>query len=206
MLAAPDALRHTLEGVPVEPVSADHRAYAQTLLEGQKLKPKKSSKPAPTPTALNPDLLKEILTMAIPGKLDVTLKINQLPTVKNLGSTVAFAVQADNRTVLVELKNKAWNNLKSTAEGYPQWVAAITGKLGEAIEGGFRLDNPAVQVFEKKPKSDAAASLPQPVSAPAAPPPAPPATPTTIPPASPAPAKPFGSTLHLKAKVERRGA
>ena len=32
----------------------------------------------------------------------MTLKINQLPAVKSLGQTVAFAVTADGRAVLVE--------------------------------------------------------------------------------------------------------
>lgn len=64
-LAAPDSMRHTLEGVPVEPVSDDHRAYAQTWLAGKP--PKKKPAPAPASIALPPDLLAEILTMAIPG-------------------------------------------------------------------------------------------------------------------------------------------
>ena len=47
------------------------------------------------------------------------------------------------------------------------------GKEGEVSPGGFRLVNPAVQVFEKKPKPDAAAppapepKAPEPVPAPA---------------------------------------
>ena len=41
---------------------------------------------------------------------------------------------------------------------FPQWVGAISGKMGEATENGFILLEPAVQVFEKKPKPDAAAS------------------------------------------------
>jgi hypothetical protein len=159
-LAAPDSMRHTLEGVPVEPVSADHRAFAQTRLDAVHAKRQQGagpprrppSNPLPSTTPLTPELLQELLTMAIPGKLDLTLKINELPTVKNLGQTVAFVVQAEGRPVLVELKNKAWNTLKTTAEGYPQWVAAISGKMGAALEGGFRLENPVVQVFEKKAK------------------------------------------------------
>jgi hypothetical protein len=91
-----------------------------------------------------------------------------------------FAVHADGQTVVVELKNKAWNTLKTAAENYPQWVAALTGKLGEAIEGGFRLVNPAVQIFEKKPKPDAAAPpAPAPKAAQPAPAPEPPASPAT---------------------------
>jgi len=60
--------------------------------------------------------------------------------------------------VVVEVKNKVWNNLKAANENYPQWVAAITGKMGQGVTGGFRLEGPAVQVFEKKPKADAAAA------------------------------------------------
>jgi len=106
--------------------------------------------------------LEEVIAMAIPGKLEVTLKINTLPPVKTTGQTVLFAVQADGQTVVVELKTKAWNSLKTAAERYPHWVAAITGPMGEAIEGGFRLVHPAVQVFEKKPKPDAATPAPEP--------------------------------------------
>ncbi len=179
-LAAPDSMRHTLEGVPVEPVSEDHRAFAQTQLDAihakrQSAVEKSRRSPAsalPPRIPLTPDQITEILTMAIPGKLDVTLKINQLPEAKSLGSAVAFAIQADDRTVLVELKNKAWNSLKTAAESYPVWVAAISGKMGSPIKGGFQLENPAVQVFEKKSKpTDTVA----PESAPPVPPPATPA-------------------------------
>lgn len=31
-------------------------------------------------------------------------------------------------------------------------VAQIAGKMGEPIEGGFILDQPNIQVFERKPK------------------------------------------------------
>jgi hypothetical protein len=116
--------------------------------------------------------------MASPGKLDVTLKINALPPAKSASpGTMLFAVQADGRIVLVELKNKAWNTLKTAAESYPQWVAAISGQMGEAIEGGFRLANPAVQVFEKKAKPEATA----PVEKPAPVPPSAPAPVETMP-------------------------
>jgi hypothetical protein len=39
------------------------------------------------------------------------------------------------------------------------WVAAIAGKMGEPIEGGFVLDQPNIQTFERKPKE------PQPAAA-----------------------------------------
>jgi hypothetical protein len=30
------------------------------------------------------------------------------------------------------------------------WVAAIAGKMGEPLHGGFVLDQPNIQVFERK--------------------------------------------------------
>ena len=64
--------------------------------------------------------------MAIPGKLDVTLKINALPQAKPASpGTMLFAVQTEGRTVLVELKNKASNSLKTATDNYPQWVVAV---------------------------------------------------------------------------------
>ena len=142
--------RYGLDGQPAGEVTPEQQVIART--------PRKKSPASP---AAGPDvrlidltaLLPEIIAMAIPGKLDVTLKINQLPQVKPASpGTMLFAVQADGQIVLVELKNKAWNTLKTAAGNYSQWVAAISGKLGQAIEGGFRLENPTVQVFEKKPK------------------------------------------------------
>ena len=115
--------------------------------------------------------------MAVPGQLEVTLKINPLPQAKPItAQTVLFAVQAEGQTVVVELKNKMWNSLKTAAETYPQWVAAITGQMGEAVAGGFRLVNPAVQVFEKKAKPEAAAP---PAPEPKAPEPKAPESPTS---------------------------
>jgi hypothetical protein len=40
--------------------------------------------------------------------------------------------------------------LEDAQANYPQWVAAIAGKMGEATATGFVLPN--IQVFEKKPK------------------------------------------------------
>ncbi len=156
--------RYDLAGQPVGEVTPDQQADArrprvrQPPATAEAPAPPMSLNPPPAPLDDEPALLKELMAMAIPGKLDVTLKINQLPPAKPASAqTMLFAVQADGQTVVVELKNKAWNTLKTAAENYPQWVAALTGPMGEAMEGGFRLVNPAVQVFERKPKPDAAA-------------------------------------------------
>ena len=173
--------RYNLDGQPAGEVTPEHQALAHAP---RKKAAGQSSGPAPSPAApaLSPAeqhaLFKEVIAMAIPGKLDVTLKINQLPPAKPASSgTMLFAVQADGRAVIVEVKNKLWNTLKNAAEQYPQWVAAITGQMGEAIDGGFRLENPSLQVFEKKAKPAAAAkptpNAPEPPAATAAPAPKP---------------------------------
>ena len=159
--------RYDLAGQPVGEVTPDQQAFAQTPrvpqapADADATAPPRPRHPPPAPRRdenAEQALLKEVIAMAVPGKLEVTLKINQLPQAKPAtAQTVLFAVQAEGQTVVVELKNKMWNSLKTAAETYPQWVAAITGKMGEAVAGGFRLVNPAVQVFEKKPKPDAAA-------------------------------------------------
>ena len=161
--------RYDLDGQPVGEVTPDQQAFAQTPRVPKAPADAAADATAPprprhSPPAPRRDenaeqaLLKEVIAMAVPGKLDVTLKINPLPQAKPAtAQTVVFAVQAEGPTVVVELKNKMWNSLKTAAETDPQWVAAITGKMGEAVAGGFRLVNPAVQVFEKKAKPDAAA-------------------------------------------------
>ena len=45
-----------------------------------------------------------------------------------------------------------FKKLEEAQANYPMWVAAIAGKLGEATPDGFVLADPAIQVFEKKPK------------------------------------------------------
>ena len=156
--------RYDLDGQPAGEITPEQQTLAQ-----QPRRPKSNStpqKPSPVSRSATPmveltALLPELIAMAIPGKLDVTLKINALPQAKSASpGAMLFAVQAEERTVLVELKNKAWNSLKTAAESYPHWVAAITGKTGAAIEGGFRLDSPAVQVFEKKAKPEATVTTP----------------------------------------------
>ena len=37
------------------------------------------------------------------------------------------------------------------------WVGAIAGTMGESTPTGFVLDNASIQIFEKKPKGEAAA-------------------------------------------------
>lgn len=91
------------------------------------------------------------------GKLELTIKINELPAAATVNNGwQQFEVECDGRVVSVTVKPKIWKKLTDAAASYPQWVAAIGGKMGEATEEGFVLLEPNIQVFEKKPKPDAA--------------------------------------------------
>jgi hypothetical protein len=100
----------------------------------------------------------------IQGKLEITIKINQFPTeVKTVtNGWKQFSVEADGREVSITVRPKVWNKLEEAQKSYPQWVGAITGKLGEITPQGFVLTEPTIQVFEKKPKQEAPEKPPTP--------------------------------------------
>jgi hypothetical protein len=94
--------------------------------------------------------------MTTQGKLEVTVKISELPQAKAIeNGWQQFEIDCDGRIVSVTVKPKMWKKLTDAQANYPQWVAAIAGKMGDAIENGFVLDEPNIQTFEKKPKAEA---------------------------------------------------
>jgi len=95
----------------------------------------------------------------IQGKLEITIKITELPqaqTVENGWQRIEL--DCDGRIITMVVKPKVFKKLTDAQANYPQWVGAIAGKMGEATENGFVLLEPNIQVFEKKPKAEAAAS------------------------------------------------
>ena len=90
----------------------------------------------------------------MPGKLEVTIKINELPAIasEDKNGWKSFNVDCDGRIFSVTVKPKVFKKLEEAQANYPQWVATIAGKLGEATEQGFVLAEANIQVFEKKPK------------------------------------------------------
>ena len=92
--------------------------------------------------------------MPTPGKLELTIKINEFPvdvqTVEN--GCKQFDILAGEQIVTVSLKPKIFKKLEQAQENYPMWVAAIAGQMGEKTDSGFVLKEPNVQTFEKKPK------------------------------------------------------
>ncbi|MBD2616555.1 fertility inhibition FinO-like protein [Nostoc punctiforme FACHB-252] len=95
----------------------------------------------------------------IAGKLEVTIKINELPEAKTVeNGWQQFELDCDGQIVSITVKPKIWKKLTDAANNYPQWVAAIAGKLGQETDNGFVLDEPNIQVFERKPKAEATAA------------------------------------------------
>jgi hypothetical protein len=92
--------------------------------------------------------------MLTPGKLELTIKINEFPadvqTVEN--GLKQFDIDTGEQIVTVSLKPKIFKKLEQAQENYPMWVAAIAGQMGDKTDAGFVLKEPNVQTFEKKPK------------------------------------------------------
>ncbi len=92
--------------------------------------------------------------MPTSGKLELTIKINEMPTdirtVEN--GWKEFDLDCDGQLVRVKVKPKVFKKLEQAQESYPMWVAAIAGRMGESLQGGFVLEQPNIQVFERKPK------------------------------------------------------
>ena len=92
--------------------------------------------------------------MTVQGKLELTIKINELPAIssKDKNGWITFNLDCDSRIFTATVKPKVFKKLEDAQANFPQWVAAIAGKLGNPTENGFVLDEPNIQVFEKKPK------------------------------------------------------
>jgi hypothetical protein len=63
--------------------------------------------------------------------------------------------------------SKIWKKLTDAQANFPMWVAAmaplapraISGQTGKVTADGFELEQPSIQVFEKKPKAEAAPAM-----------------------------------------------
>lgn len=94
--------------------------------------------------------------MPVPGKMEVIIKISEFPedakTVTN--NWKEFVVNTGDKEVTITVRPKVFNKLEQAKQQYPQWVAAINGKIGDMNEKGFNLVDANIQVFEKKPKPE----------------------------------------------------
>ncbi len=91
--------------------------------------------------------------MSVQGKLDITIKISQMPNAEQVeNGWKKFSVDCDGRVITMKVRPKVFKKLEEAQASYPEWVAAITGQMGQATATGFELENAAIQTFERKPK------------------------------------------------------
>lgn len=109
-------------------------------------KPKDSEQPSQTTS------LKSSLQGPTPGKMEVVVKLNQFPNeVRTVDKGLKeFVVDTGSSVVTITVKLKAFALLEQAEQNYPLWVAAISGQMGVTTATGFRLESPAIKVFERK--------------------------------------------------------
>jgi hypothetical protein len=90
--------------------------------------------------------------MPVPGKLELIIKFNELPTdvTTKANGWKEFTLDCGGRPVLVTVRPRMWLKLEEAQKIYPLWVASLTGQMGQAHGKGFVLIEPAIQVFERK--------------------------------------------------------
>jgi len=115
-------------------------------------RPKKENESMTDPTP-DTESAKPKKNTEIDCRAEITLKLNELPTVQNpMAKTVQFHLKAGDYIVTVNLKGKTYRKAAAMAEGFDQFVIAIGGKIGKKNPKGFELEGAGCQIFEKKPK------------------------------------------------------
>ncbi len=148
------APRIDLEGQPAGAVSEEDAANAQSVLLGT-VPPRSASNQESTP-ALPQDapLTPENI---VSGRLELTVKFTELPKPLPVKAGMKIGIQTETALVVATLPLKAWKKLEKAKAEWPQWVASLTGKLGAQAGSDAGavvvLEQPAVQVFEKKVKA-----------------------------------------------------
>lgn len=92
----------------------------------------------------------------VPGRLELIVKFSELPQPLAVQGGLKIGIQTGEGLVTALLPPKVWRKLEQAAQDYPQWVAALSGSLEQFADGEIALKHPAVQVFEKKAKPEAA--------------------------------------------------
>lgn len=89
--------------------------------------------------------------MPTPGKLELTVKMNEFPTnVKTIeNGWKQFEVDMDGRNVTLTLKPKVFEKLEQAQKNYPQGVAKIVGQMGVKTDTGFVLKDCDVNVYSQ---------------------------------------------------------
>ena len=148
--------RIDLRGRPVGAVSEREAAIAAMRLRGETAPPHQLSVASTSDLPEDAALAEENI---VSGHLEITLKFNRLPQPMAVKAGMKIGVQTDSALVVTTLLPKTWKKLTQAATAYPQWMASITGtlaaKTGADGSAVMVLEEPALQVFEKKAKPSA---------------------------------------------------
>lgn len=159
-------------GRPYVPSPEDlawHKKQKQPIAHSQRIKPSNhassatvalSTSPTPQPPP-SPGKIPDATvsdanasTTLTSGQMEVVVKLNQFPddvqTVDN--GWKEFVVDTGSGLVTITVKPKMFALLEQASQAYSEWVAAISGQMGEMTLTGFRLESPAIKVFERKAK------------------------------------------------------
>lgn len=94
-------------------------------------------------------------TMNSATRLEVTLKINQIPNPEVTKDGMQFfKIHYENRVVSFSVKQKTWNKIVTTAKSMHYFVIAIAGGMGPDTDDGFELLNASAQCFQGKPPKE----------------------------------------------------
>ena len=88
--------------------------------------------------------------MMTPGKLDVIIKFNRAPDVRETTKAgTTFDVMCGSRVVSVTLRHKMWKKVVEAKTKGGVFALAIAGRMGAPTPGGgFVLDDPSLQVCD----------------------------------------------------------
>jgi len=151
-----NADRVDLEGAPAGKVSKEDADYASAMLavEPPAQKPQVTAPETRAPNLPNDAPLTE--DNIVPGRLELTVKFTQMPKPVEVKTGMKIGIQAEKCLVITTLPPKTWRKLTKAASDWPEWVAAMTGKLGAQVQTdmgtAILLEEPNLQVFEKKAK------------------------------------------------------
>lgn len=81
----------------------------------------------------------------------LTIKVTQLPETREIeNGWRSFTIDIGTAVVSVAVRPRIWQNWVEGSKRYQNWVAVITGRMGELTDVGFVLEQPGIQVFEQE--------------------------------------------------------
>ena len=99
-------------------------------------------------------ILKDFSCTPCPAKLELTFKLSSVPKLTLVGTHKVFCLDVGSHIVTVAVKPKVFKRMEDANEQWGQWIAVITGMMGDKTAKGFILERVGVSCFEKKPKAE----------------------------------------------------